>query len=67
MSGNIVNLRTYRKRKARVEREAMAAENRGRHGRSKAERRLEDAGRDAADRAHDGHRLDSGDDGPKPA
>lgn len=34
----IVNLRMARKRKARVERQAQAAENRAVHGRSKAEK-----------------------------
>lgn len=34
----IVNLRTARKRKERGERERLAAENRVRHGMSKAER-----------------------------
>lgn len=66
MSGNIVNLRSFRKHKERAEREAAAAGNRRRHGRSKAERRVEDAERDTADRAHDGRRLDPGDDGPQP-
>jgi hypothetical protein len=64
VSGNIVNLRTFRKRKERAEREAEATANRALHGRTKGERRLEDTRRDAADRAHDGRRLDPGDDGP---
>lgn len=66
MSGNVVNLRTYRKRKERAGREVEAAENRARHGRSKVERGFEDARRETADRGHDGRRLEPEDDGPKP-
>lgn len=57
MSGNVVNLRAFRKRKARADREAEAAENRVRHGRTKTERRFDEGRRDAADRGHDGRRL----------
>ncbi|MEZ5909950.1 MAG: DUF4169 family protein [Hyphomicrobiaceae bacterium] len=39
MSGEIINLRQQRKRKARAEKEQRAAENRKRFGRPKAERR----------------------------
>ncbi|MEQ8815009.1 MAG: DUF4169 family protein [Thalassobaculum sp.] len=67
MSGNIVNLRTWRKRKERADREAEAAENRTRHGRSKVERRFEDARREVADRQHDGRLIETEDDGPTPA
>lgn len=67
MSGNIVNLRAFRKRKERADRAAEAAENRSRHGRSKVERRFEDARRETMDRVHDGRRLDPDDDGPTPA
>lgn len=67
MSGNIVNLRTYRKRKDRAGREAEAAENRTRHGRSKVERRFDDTRREADDRRHDGRLIETDDDGPKPA
>ncbi len=66
MSGNIVNLRTFRKRKERAEREAEAAANRAQHGRTKVERGFEDTRRDAADRAHDGRRLEPGEDGQEP-
>lgn len=64
MSGDIVNLRMARKRRQRAEREVEAAENRAKHGRTKVERRFEDARRDAADRGHDGHRI--GEDEPAP-
>lgn len=67
MSGNIVNLRTWRKRKERAGREVEAAENRTRHGRTKVERLFEDGRRETADRIHDGRRIDPEDDGPKPA
>jgi nucleotide-binding universal stress UspA family protein len=66
VSGNIVNLRTYRKRKERAGREAEAAENRVRHGRTKAERHHDDARRGAADRVHDGRRLNPEADDPNP-
>lgn len=67
MSGNVVNLRTYRKRKERAGRAAEAAENRTRHGRTTVERRFEDVRREAAEQAHDGRRLEPEDDAPKPA
>ncbi len=43
MTADIVNLRRARKAKARGDREAQAAENRARFGRTKEERRLETA------------------------
>lgn len=59
---DIVNLRTVRKAKARREGELAAAENRARHGRTKAEKRR-DAQADRERQAHlDAHRLDE----PKP-
>ena len=60
MSGNVVNLRTFRKRKARADRETEAAGNRARHGRTKVERTFEESRRDAADRSLDGRRLEAG-------
>lgn len=58
MTGKVVNLRTARKRRDRAAEEARAAENRTRHGRTKAER-ARDADRTArTDRHLDGHRLD---------
>ena len=56
MPADIVNLRQHRKRKARAEREAAAAENRVRFGRSKAERMHSEAERDLGERRLDGHR-----------
>lgn len=72
MSGKVVNLRQFRKRREREDRAAEAAGNRARHGRTKAERLHEDARRDAADRAHDGRLLGprpeaGADEGPTPA
>ncbi|MET0746173.1 MAG: DUF4169 family protein [Microvirga sp.] len=54
----VVNLRQARKRKARADREAKAAENRVAFGRTKAERRLTEAGNDLERRRLDLHRRD---------
>ena len=43
MSAEIVNLRQARKRKVRAAKEGQAAENRLKHGQSKASRRHEEA------------------------
>ena len=48
-----VNLNRARKAKARTDAEAKAAENRVRFGRTKAERKLQDARADKAGRALD--------------
>ena len=53
MAADIVNLRQARKRKARAEREAAAAENRLKFGRSRTERR-----HDAANKVLEDRRLD---------
>lgn len=55
---DIVNLRLARKQKARAEKEAAAAENRVRFGRSKAERELEEAQKTLADRRIEAHKRD---------
>ncbi len=57
----IVNLRRVRKAQARTEREAQAAENRVRFGRSKAERAKDRAQAGLSERLLDGRRL-TGDD-----
>lgn len=67
MIAKIVNLRTERKRRTRADAAATAEENRARHGRTKAERQRESADRAAADRAHDGHRIEPKDEGSGPA
>ncbi|MNL45321.1 hypothetical protein D3C87_1679590 [compost metagenome] len=43
MSGDVVNLRQFRKRNARAEKEKQAEQNRISFGRSKAEKSLTDA------------------------
>ncbi|NWG72958.1 MAG: DUF4169 family protein [Parvularculaceae bacterium] len=57
MTAEIVNLRKARKAKARAEREAQAAANRLRFGRSKAERSREEAETVRHERSLDGARL----------
>jgi len=54
----IVNLRTARKKKARAERENVAAENRVKFGTSKAKRLLNEEETALASRRLDGHKLD---------
>jgi len=53
MSAEIINLRAYRKRKARADRETEAEENRLRFGRTKAER-----DKQAVEQARDKRTLD---------
>ncbi len=61
LMGEVVNLRIHRKRKAKADRERSAAENRLRHGRTRAEREAhaEASARETA--RHDGHRLQADD------
>ena len=54
----IVNLRRARKGKARVEKEARAADNRVRFGRTKAEKRETAAERARTGKSLDGKKLD---------
>jgi|APDOM4702015248_1054824.scaffolds.fasta_scaffold1106772_1 hypothetical protein len=58
MSAEIVNLRQARKRMARSQKEREAEENRRRHGRSKAERRLESSERGKMEQTLEGARRD---------
>ncbi|WP_412051630.1 DUF4169 family protein [Hoeflea sp. Naph1] len=60
MSGDIVNLRTARKRRDRADKEAAAERNRFEHGRSKAERELAKARNDKATRDHQASHRDPG-------
>jgi hypothetical protein len=60
--GEVVNLRTSRKRASRRREEARAAENRAVHGRSKAERQREAELRGRAVKDLDQHRIETGDD-----
>ena len=52
--GEVVNLRTFRKQKARAEKSEKAAENRRKHGRTRAE-----AENDARDRERSATQLDA--------
>ncbi len=56
--GEIVNLNRVRKRKARSEAHERAAENRSRHGRTKAAKDFEAAEGLRVERAIEGHRLE---------
>jgi hypothetical protein len=67
VSGKIVNLRTKRKRRDRADAADRAAQNRALHGRTKTERQQEEARRDAAQRAHEGRRIEPEDDRSDPA
>ncbi len=58
---DVVNLRRVRKAKARAEAQTTAELHRAAFGRTKAEREVNEAERDCADRHLDSHRL-SGDD-----
>jgi hypothetical protein len=61
--GDIINLRTERKRIARQLAEREAAANRLLHGRSRAERELESARRQKIHRDLDQRRIETGDEG----
>lgn len=58
MAADVVNLRQFRKTKARTEREAAADQNRITHGRTKAEKSLTRAQNDKATRLHEQGRLE---------
>ncbi|TVR10030.1 MAG: DUF4169 family protein [Salinarimonadaceae bacterium] len=62
MSGEIVNLRLARKRKAREEAEAKAADNRVKFGRAKAEKSLTAATKALDGKKLEAHRREHGDD-----
>jgi hypothetical protein len=59
--GNLVNLRTARKRAKQQQAEQAAAANRLVHGRSKAERALEESRSKKAQESLDRHRIQTGD------
>jgi len=59
--GDVVNLRTVRKRTTRARDAQRAADNRILHGQSKVERQLAEARGDKARRDLDQHRIDNGD------
>lgn len=55
---DIVNLRKFRKHKARAEREMVADQNRALHGRTKTEKARDRLAADRAEKFVDGHRRD---------
>ena len=59
MSADLINLRQARKLRARKAKEAQAAENRIRFGRTKAERTQTTAVEDIERRRHASHELDN--------
>jgi ribosomal protein S2 len=59
--GELVNLRKFRKQAKKRDDAERAAANRVVHGRSKAERELDDKSTSRLHRHLDGHRIDSGD------
>lgn len=58
MSGDVVNLRQFRKQKARSEKERQAEQNRITFGRTKVEKTLTQALNDKAERALDQGRIE---------
>tara|TARA_R100001129_G_scaffold71988_1_gene48888 strand:+ start:12698 stop:12898 length:201 start_codon:yes stop_codon:yes gene_type:complete len=61
MTGDVVNLRTARKRKERKDRETKAEQNRISFGRTKAERQRTDAENERVTRLHDAGRREPDD------
>lgn len=62
MAADIVNLRQFRKQKARSEKEKQAEQNRLSYGRTKTEKNLTSALNQKAEKALDQGRLEKGDD-----
>ena len=58
MTGDVVNLRQFRKQKARSEKEKQAEQNRLSFGRTKSEKSLTTALNDKAERQFDQGKLD---------
>lgn len=56
---DIINMRLVRKAKKRADDEQSAATNRAKHGRSKAEKKIEKSEKDRAARLLEGHLLDA--------
>lgn len=63
--GDVVNLRQFRKTKARSDKEARAEQNRLSHGRSKAEKNLTTALNDKAEKQLDQGRLEKSQNEPE--
>lgn len=55
---NVINLNQFRKKKARTEKRAQADENAVKFGRTKAEKRLEEAQKTKAKSELDAHKRD---------
>lgn len=62
MSGDIVNLRQFRKQKTRAEKEKTAEQNRITFGRTRAEKSLTTKLNEKAEKALDQGRRDTGED-----
>lgn len=58
--GDVVNLNRFRKARRRTEKQASAAVNRAKFGKTKAERRSEDHDRKAAERSLDSKKIEDG-------
>ncbi|GLR59363.1 hypothetical protein BAE36_09445 [Rhizobium leguminosarum bv. trifolii] len=63
MSAEIINLRQFRKKQARSEKEKQAEQNRISFGRAKAEKQLTRSLNDKADKTHRDGRIETDDDG----
>ena len=63
MNAEIVNLRQFRKKQARSEKEKQAEQNRISFGRAKAEKQLTRSLNDKADKIHRDGRIETDDDG----
>ncbi|MBD3787053.1 MAG: DUF4169 family protein [Sphingomonadales bacterium] len=61
---NVTNLNQFRKAKARAEKRAAAEENAAKFGRTKAQKRLEEAEAAKARAALEAHRRDEPPEGP---
>ncbi|MDR6102646.1 hypothetical protein QE369_002843 [Agrobacterium larrymoorei] len=65
MTGDVVNLRQFRRQKARSEKEKQAEQNRLSFGRTKSEKSLTTALNEKAERQLDQGKLDRGDGEPE--
>ncbi|MBB2685005.1 DUF4169 family protein [Rhizobium sophoriradicis] len=63
MSAEIINLRQFRKKQLRSEKEKQAEQNRISFGRTKAEKQLTRSLNEKADKAHSDGRIETDDDG----
>ncbi|WP_064711574.1 DUF4169 family protein [Rhizobium bangladeshense] len=63
MSAEIINLRQFRKKQVRSEKEKQAEQNRISFGRTKAEKQLTRSMNEKADKAHRDGRIGTDDDG----